>query len=111
MSRAWHTLAADADGLSGDLGVRCGGARRLAAIAALPALVVTRPDARGGRGRKVAPPPVADAARELGIPLTSRRAELRGGGRADRGRAPEALIGGAFGALIKEPLLSEHTRC
>ena len=34
-----------------------------------PALVVTRPDAKQGRGRRLAPPPVAEAARELGIEL------------------------------------------
>ena len=34
-----------------------------------PALVVTRPDAAKGRGRKVSPPPVAVAANELGIEL------------------------------------------
>ena len=32
-----------------------------------PALVVTRPDAPRGRGRRLSAPPVADAARELGI--------------------------------------------
>ena len=32
-----------------------------------PLLVVTRPDRPKGRGRKLLPPPVADAARELGI--------------------------------------------
>ena len=32
-----------------------------------PALVVTRPDAKQGRGRRLGPPPVAVAARELGI--------------------------------------------
>ena len=30
-------------------------------------LVVTRPDAKQGRGRKIGPPPVAVTARELGI--------------------------------------------
>ena len=34
-----------------------------------PALVVTRPDAPKGRGRKLSPPPVAEAARALGIEL------------------------------------------
>src|SRR6185312_11629804 len=32
-----------------------------------PELVVTRPDAPKGRGRRLAAPPVADTARELGI--------------------------------------------
>ena len=34
-----------------------------------PALVVTRPDRPRGRGRRLAAPPVADAARELGLEL------------------------------------------
>ena len=32
-----------------------------------PTLVITRPDRPKGRGRKLSPPPVATAARELGI--------------------------------------------
>src|SRR5438477_440344 len=42
---------------------------RLAASPHRPALVVTPPDRPRGRGRKLAPPPVAEAARELGIEL------------------------------------------
>ena len=40
---------------------------RLAASAHRPQLVVTRPDARRGRGQKLAPPPVAETARLRGI--------------------------------------------
>ena len=43
--------------------------RRLAESAHRPELVVTRPDRPRGRGRKLSPPPVAEAARELGIAL------------------------------------------
>ena len=43
--------------------------RRLADSPHRPALVVTRPDRPRGRGRKLSPPPVAEAARELGIAL------------------------------------------
>ena len=43
--------------------------RALAASAHRPQLVVTRPDARRGRGLKLAPPPVATLARELGIDI------------------------------------------
>jgi methionyl-tRNA formyltransferase len=39
----------------------------LANSAHRPQLVVTRPDAQRGRGRKLAAPPVADTARLLGI--------------------------------------------
>ncbi len=81
--------------------------RRLAGSAHRPALVVTRPEAPRGRGRRLAPPPVADAARELGLDVfqpekvndpesVERIAEA----------GPEALVLCAFGALIREPLLT-----
>ena len=72
-----------------------------------PVLAITRPDAPKGRGRKLAAPPVADTAREFGIPLFQpatvndpdalERIELA---------EPDVLVLCAFGALIKEPLLS-----
>ena len=74
-----------------------------------PALVVTRPDAPRGRGRQLAPPPVAVAASELGIEL-----DQPAGVNDDNARAriaavePDAVVVCAFGALIKEPLLSDH---
>jgi methionyl-tRNA formyltransferase len=82
--------------------------RRLAASEHRPELVITRPDSARGRGRRLTPPPVADAARELGIELAQpvsvndgvirqRIAEL----------APDAICVCAYGALIKEPLLSD----
>jgi methionyl-tRNA formyltransferase len=82
---------------------------RLAASAHRPQLVVTRPDARRGRGQKLAPPPVAETARLLGIDVfqpenvnsveaTSTIAEAE----------PDAVAICAYGALIKEPLLSAH---
>ncbi|HET9197007.1 MAG TPA: methionyl-tRNA formyltransferase, partial [Solirubrobacterales bacterium] len=43
--------------------------RRLAASPHRPNLVVTPPDRRQGRGRKVSPPPAALAAQELGLEL------------------------------------------
>ena len=43
--------------------------RRLADSPHRPVLVVTRPDRPRGRGRKLAPPPVAETARELGLEL------------------------------------------
>jgi methionyl-tRNA formyltransferase len=75
-----------------------------------PSLVLTRPDRRRGRGRRLAAPPVAEAARELGIELgqpesvnsESVRSELTA-------RDTEAVIVCAFGALIREPLLSAFT--
>jgi methionyl-tRNA formyltransferase len=83
---------------------------RLAASAHRPQLVVTRPDRPRGRGRRVSPPPVADAARELGIelyqPENVNDEEARERIAAAR---PDELVVCAYGALIKEPLLSEHS--
>ena len=70
---------------------------------------MTRPDRPRGRGRKLPPPPVADAARALGIerrPAGDRQRRSRAD--ADRRRRPDVVCVCAFGALIKEPLLSEH---
>jgi methionyl-tRNA formyltransferase len=81
---------------------------RLAASAAhRPVLVLTRPDRPSGRGRKLHSPPVAERARALGIELAQ----------PDSVNDPDAraliepghtVVVCAFGALIKEPLLSEH---
>jgi methionyl-tRNA formyltransferase len=81
--------------------------RRLADSPHRPALVVTRPDRPRGRGRKLAAPPVADAARELGIPL-DQPASVNDPAAVDTIAQvePEAVCVCAFGALIKEPLLS-----
>jgi methionyl-tRNA formyltransferase len=82
---------------------------RLADSAHRPALVVTRPDAPKGRGRSVGPPPVAECARRLGLELDQPQAVNEDAARERIAAArPEALIVCAFGALIKEPLLSDH---
>jgi methionyl-tRNA formyltransferase len=81
--------------------------RELARSDHAPALVVTRPDAPKGRGRRLAPPPVAEEARALGIEVfqpedvnaeesVARIAEA----------APEVVLLCAFGAIIREPLLT-----
>jgi methionyl-tRNA formyltransferase len=83
--------------------------RALAASAHAPALVVTRPDRPRGRGRRLAAPPVADAARELGLELDQPTSVNDEQARARIAAArPDALVVCAFGALIKEPLLSDH---
>jgi methionyl-tRNA formyltransferase len=80
---------------------------RLARTPHRPALVVTRPDRPAGRGRVLTPPPVATTARDLGIeviqPETVNTDEV-----CQRIAASGAEVGVvcAFGALIKEPLLS-----
>lgn len=82
-----------------------------------PALVVTRPDRPSGRGRRVSSPPVADTARALGIPLeqpesvndpSARETIAQAGHPSSSGPIRQTVIVCAFGALIKEPLLSEH---
>ncbi|MGE4426557.1 MAG: methionyl-tRNA formyltransferase [Solirubrobacteraceae bacterium] len=79
--------------------------RRLVDAGHAPALVVTRPDRPAGRGRKLTPPPVADAATELGLPLTQPDRPEDEAERID-GLAPDALVVCAYGAIIREPLLS-----
>jgi methionyl-tRNA formyltransferase len=83
--------------------------RRLAASPHRPGLVVTPPDAKQGRGRKLAAPPAALAARELGIELLQ-SADVNEGEALKRigDAAPQALAVCAFGQLIREPLLSEY---
>jgi methionyl-tRNA formyltransferase len=81
--------------------------RRLAESDHSPALVVTRPDAPRGRGRRLAPPPVAETARELGLDLDQPESVNADEARARVAAAePEAVCVCAFGALIREPLLS-----
>ena len=74
-----------------------------------PELVVTRPDRPRGRGRKLASPPVLDTASELGI-ATDQPESVNDDGARERiaAAAPDAVVVCAFGALIKEPLLSAH---
>src|SRR4051812_32578140 len=82
---------------------------RLATTDHRPLLVVTRPDRPRGRGRRLAAPPVADAARDLGIDLLQPASVNSDEARAAIAAAePDAVLICAFGALIKEPLLSEH---
>ncbi len=83
---------------------------RLAASEAhRPALVLSRPDRPRGRGRRLAPPPVAQLARALSLPLEQPEKvndpaslELIASAGAD------TIVVCAFGALIKEPLLSDY---
>ncbi|HVS27916.1 MAG TPA: methionyl-tRNA formyltransferase [Solirubrobacteraceae bacterium] len=82
---------------------------RLAESPHRPALVVTRPDRPRGRGRRLSAPPVAIAARELGLALDQPDDVNAAAARARIAAAePELVIVCAFGALLKPPLLSEH---
>jgi methionyl-tRNA formyltransferase len=82
---------------------------RLSASPHRPVLVVTRPDRRRGRGRKLQPPPVAERAALLGVE-TIQPEDVNG----EQARAaiaaaePEAVVICAYGALVKEPLLSDY---
>jgi methionyl-tRNA formyltransferase len=81
--------------------------RRLADSPHRPELVVTRPDRPRGRGRKLSPPPVAEAARELGIALDQPVSVNAESAIETIAQArPDAVLVCAFGALITEPLLS-----
>jgi methionyl-tRNA formyltransferase len=89
-----------------------------------PALVITRPDRRSGRGRRMSPPPVAERAKALGIPVEqpasvndpqarariAQAAQTKAAPAGDAGAAGtrQTIVVCAYGALIKEPLLSEH---
>jgi methionyl-tRNA formyltransferase len=82
---------------------------RLARSDHRPSLVITRPDRPRGRGRRLAPPPAADAARALGFELIQPESVNSEEARERiAAAAPEAVCICAFGALIKEPLLSDY---
>ena len=82
---------------------------RLAESPWRPELVITRPDRPRGRGRKLSPPPVATAARDLGIEVNQPDTVNSDDARARiAALAPDAMLICAFGALIKEPLLSDY---
>ena len=67
-----------------------------------PELVITRPDRPKGRGRKLSPPPVAQAARGLGIEVDQPDSVNSEEARARiSALKPDAMLICAFGALIK----------
>ncbi len=73
-----------------------------------PALVITPPDRPRGRGRRLAKPPAAAAAVELGIELhQTESVNLEGSRAAIAASGAEIGVVCAFGQLIREPLLSE----
>jgi methionyl-tRNA formyltransferase len=82
---------------------------RLAASPHRPALVVTRPDRPAGRGRRLLSPPVARSARALGLDVMQPDDVNEAEARARIASAvPDVVVVCAFGALIREPLLSAH---
>ena len=64
--------------------------------------VVSQPDRESGRGRRLTAPPVAEAARQLGIALSQPERASEVPPQADAG------IVVAFGQIIREPLLSAY---
>ncbi len=81
---------------------------RLAESEHRPALVVTRPDRAAGRGRRLTPPPVASAARDLGLELWQPESvNTPEAGERVAASGAEVVVVCAFGALIKEPLLTD----
>jgi len=82
---------------------------RLADSPHRPVLVVTRPDRPRGRGRRVTPPPVAETAKERELDLYQPESVNDEAARARIAAAdPDLICVCAFGALIKEPLLSDY---
>lgn len=79
--------------------------RALAAATTITA-VVTQPDRPAGRGRKVTPPPVAEAARALGLPVMQPES-LRPAHVVDALRAlrPDLLVVVAYGRIIPRAVL------
>jgi methionyl-tRNA formyltransferase len=87
-----------------------GFAERVLAAAApqlRPLLVVTRPPAARGRGRRVAPTPVATGARELGLPVAE-PPRLEDAAEEIAALAPDLIVLCAYGAIVREPLLSRY---
>ncbi|MEZ5120896.1 MAG: methionyl-tRNA formyltransferase [Solirubrobacterales bacterium] len=77
---------------------------RLARDGRAPELVVTRPDAPRGRGRRLAAPPVADTACTLGLALHQPEQVSADPRVVDGGF--DAVVVCAYGARLREPLLS-----
>lgn len=80
---------------------------RLARSPHRPSLVVTRPARPKGRGKKLQDPPVAELAHDLAIPV-HQPDDVNSEATFDfiGAERPEALTVCAFGAIIKDPLLT-----
>jgi methionyl-tRNA formyltransferase len=80
--------------------------RALAASTSLVA-VITRPDRPAGRGRKLTPPPVAVAARKLGLPVLQPERLRDPAVLVDLGALrPDLLVTVAYGRLIPQAVLA-----
>jgi methionyl-tRNA formyltransferase len=81
---------------------------RLAGSEHRPALVVTRPDRPAGRGQRLAAPPIVEAALAMDLEVLQPDSVNDELARERIAAArPDVVVVCAFGALIKEPLLSD----
>ena len=81
--------------------------RRLAAGPHRPVIAVAPPDRPRGRGRRPGSPPVAEAARELGIEVLRAADVNASAARAELAAAAVDIAAVcAFGQIVREPLLS-----
>ena len=93
----------------GTSGFAAGLLRRLCESGSTPQLVVTRPDRPAGRGRRLAAPPVAETAQELGLALLQPEdVNSPAAVEAIEAAGPELLVVCAYGALVGEPLLERY---
>jgi methionyl-tRNA formyltransferase len=79
---------------------------RLAGTPHRPVLVLTRPDRPAGRGRRLSSPPVVRSAHALGLPVAQPDDVNEEGPGLIAAADPDVVVVCAFGALIREPLLS-----
>jgi len=71
------------------------------------AAIITRPDRPAGRGRRLRPPPVKDAAQRLGLPVFQpERVSGPEGIELLRNLAPDLLLVAAFGEILSEDVLA-----
>ena len=93
----------------GTSGFAAGLLRRICEGGSTPRLVVTRPDRPAGRGRRLAAPPVAETAQELGLALLQPEdVNSPAAVEAIEAAGPELLVVCAYGALVGEPLLERY---
>ncbi|MEE1159639.1 MAG: methionyl-tRNA formyltransferase, partial [Atopobiaceae bacterium] len=69
-------------------------------------LVVTRPDAVRGRGKRLEPSPVKAAAMELGVPVLEARRIGADEIERVKSEAPEVICVAAYGAILPDELLA-----
>jgi len=71
-------------------------------------LVLTRPDAVRGRGKRLVPSPVKERALELGIPVLEAKRIREDEIAAIRAAAPDAICVAAYGAILPDAVLEDR---